>query len=192
MYSLSLQKKGNCTTTKKHNQQVHQDNQSTIICTKRNAPYLAHPLNHHCPGCVAFLKSFSVHEHIIPFRSEFVVPEEIFQHFRGGIFINSSTTILWRSSLWAENATIITPKSPYAASIHDQNEIDIYLKISSPSLVAHIGSGPIHHLDPNRPTIFLLNKLVKMLEIILIHSTRFLSLQPWWTNHIHKNQLIKE
>lgn len=74
--------------------------ESTPKLKRRNSPYLTYPANNHRPCGGAFLQRLGVQLHIIPFQSELIIPEEVPQHFRSSIFVDSSTAILWRSSLW--------------------------------------------------------------------------------------------
>uniref|UniRef100_A0A7C9AQV7 Uncharacterized protein n=1 Tax=Opuntia streptacantha TaxID=393608 RepID=A0A7C9AQV7_OPUST len=114
---------------------------------------LAYPLHYHGSHGRGCFNSFGMYQHGIPLGPKFIIPKEVSNHLRSCILKDCTTTILRRASL----------------------------RVSPPSAIGHSWSRTIHHLYPRRPSIFLLDKLEKMCQIIIIHNRILLiiALELW-------------
>lgn len=104
-YSLSLQKKGNCSKNKEHCKNISKMETTNIIhvmhhsTQAKSSAHLAHPLHNHGSCSWTLLQYRSMDKHVIPLHSKLIIPKEIPHHLRCGILKYGSATVLGRSSL---------------------------------------------------------------------------------------------
>lgn len=102
-YSLSLQKKGNCSKKRNTNQCVNDKINTTTFHapTKKinDSPYLAHPVHYHGSCGWTLLQNGCMYKHVIPRQSNIIIPKEIPHQLRCSILKNGTASVLWRSGL---------------------------------------------------------------------------------------------
>lgn len=100
VYSLSLQKKGNCAYSHMHVKELgNKYKWDRRWCKLENLTYLTYPMYYACSRIGEFFQDCSMWKHIIPLEPKFIVPEEIPHQLRCRVFIYSLTAILRRASL---------------------------------------------------------------------------------------------
>ena len=102
---------------------------------------LAHPVHHHCSSEDTLLYGGSMYKHVIPLQPELIIPKEIPHQLRTRVFEHRSAPVLRRSTL----------------------------RIPTPRLIGHGRGRTVHHLNPCPPSVFFLNQLPQMQQIVFRH-----------------------